>query len=771
MNKFKYKSFFMKIFIMLLLSSGILLVVYNTTFIGFFNKTYEKRLIGTNVNMIDKTCDYLDLILSNVIEKANLLSHDEIVINATIIPDINRSKRNNEIISRLRYIVSENPYIKSIYLYIPFNQMVFSSADGIYYLDKFRDRSAVDEYNKGLFYSGQFFMRKYIGENQSREICTYYKDLPKEGVWRTGQIIINLDTEALYTDIKNHIDIGSDELRVVDSAGRVVLGDYSSGNIPSGDEYYKQLEQEIKGHHLGKINEDNYVFFYDTSDITGWKCIYSIKQNKFTMFSQITHTVLMPSIIIFLVVSVISAGFLSRSFYLPIERLVKFILVGHNKDGNIDTKINQNEYDFIGMAYSNIVEKKDRLEELVQNSIPVIRDELFSMLLHDKEIEEKDIQFFSQYLDLKKYLQDKYVVFVLQISKKDDTQNEAVLMERKYNLMRIKNDIESISDESEKITFFSLDFSQIIVICRFDKESSNIDLTMQEFAKNIKTRISKQHRFKVIASIGRIYQGIEHINDSYNEAKDALKYSIYMGKDEIISIDNINKEEKADKISDSYMGHIKKIITVISAGDHDKTSEYLCDYYDYIKRNNPQNTHYINYTFMKLIDAVGQYVITSNLQVNNIFGREKTVYQELEKLENFEDMMSYTSNICHEVVQVVLGINANKHSRYVKKAMEYIEKNFNNSDLSLNNVAEHVGIKSTYLSSLFKSQCGENFVDYINRLRIKKAKELLDQTNITLKEAGYTVGFNTIHNFIRIFKKFEGITPGKYKGLNMEEEN
>lgn len=765
MNRFKYKSIFIKTFLMLLLSSSILLAVYNFTFIGFFNETYQKRLIGSNINMIDKTGDYLDLILGNVIEKANLLSHDEIAINATVVPNINLSKRNYDLISRLRYIVSENPYITSVYIYVPLNDLVFSSTEGICTLDEFKDRTAIDEYDKQKLYSGQFFLRKPPGESNSREIVTYYKDFPKNDVWRTGQIVINLDREALYTAIKNHIDIGSDEIRVIDSAGKVVLGAHSSARFFPIEGYYKQIEQETKGHNFGEINKENYIFFYDTSSVTGWKCVYSIRQDKFLTFSQITYTVLMPSILIFLVISIIFAGVLSKSFYSPVERLVNFILSAHNQEGKIDRKKGQNEYDFIGMVYSNIVEKKDKLEELVHNSIPMVRDELFSMLLHGKDIEEKDIQFFSQYLDMKKYLQDKYIVFVLQVSKKDDTQYEDGLMERKYNLLQIKNDITGISNEFEKITFFSLDSSQIIVICRFDADSDNADLKVLEFAKGIKSSISKQQTFKVIASVGRIYQGLEHIKDSYNEAIDALKYSIYMGKDEIISIDNINKGEKADKISDSYMVYIKKVISAISTGDHDQTSQQLNDFYNYVKRNNPKKTNYINYILMKLIDSIGQFAITSNLQVDNIFDRGRTVYQQLEKLETFEEMIHYTSSICHEVVEVVCGINDNKHSKYIKKAKDYIDKNFANSNLSLNDVAEYVGINSTYLSSLFKSECRENFVDYINCLRIKKAKELLDNTNITVKEAGFTVGFNTIHNFIRIFKKFEGITPGKYKGL------
>jgi AraC-like DNA-binding protein len=749
-------------------SSIILLVIYNLSFIGFFNKTYEKRLFASNINMIAKTSDYLDSILSNITKEASLLSQDENVINAALVPSLSRSSRNYIIVSRLKGIVSENPYIKSIYLYIPTEQLVFSSTVGICNLEAFHDKAAIDEYYSQSLFTGQFFARKSPAGDNLLNMLTYYKDFPKDNVWRMGQIIINLDTDALYQAIQNHSNVGTDEILVLDSANRVVLGNYPTGEAYSVDGLFEQMKQVEQGYHLGQIHEINYIFFHDTSYDTGWKCVYSVEQNKFLMFAQITFTVFLPAVIIFLLISFFFAGILSKNLYSPVERLVKLVLVGHNKDDLTGEKKIQNEYELIGMTYSNIMERKERLEELVENSIPLVRDELFSMLLHGREIDEKDIEFFSQYLDMKGYLHDKYVVFAMQLSRKTDRQEDD-LIERKFNLLQIKNDILSMSGDVEKNICFSLDQSQIIIICRFDKNCTDavIKKLVYEFATNIKNRNDVQHTFTVTISMGRIYLGLNFIKDSYNEALEALKYSIYMGQNDIISIDNINREEQKDDgdISESYILHIKKVIAAISTGDHDKTSENLYDFFGYVKKNNPQHTHYINYIFMKLIDAIAQFVITSDLQVTSVFGREKAVYQELEKLETFEDMMKYTSNLCHNVVEIVLGINTNKHSKYVIKAQEYVMENYANSSLSLNDVSAYVGINNTYLSTLFKNECGENFVDYINRLRIKKAKELLDNTHITVKEAGYAVGFNTIHNFIRTFKKFEGITPGKYNEL------
>jgi AraC-type DNA-binding domain-containing proteins len=56
-------------------------------------------------------------------------------------------------------------------------------------------------------------------------------------------------------------------------------------------------------------------------------------------------------------------------------------------------------------------------------------------------------------------------------------------------------------------------------------------------------------------------------------------------------------------------------------------------------------------------------------------------------------------------------------------------------------------------------------IDYLNRIRTEKAKELLNDEGVNIYEVSKNVGFNDVSTFIRTFKKYEGITPGKYKGI------
>lgn len=100
-------------------------------------------------------------------------------------------------------------------------------------------------------------------------------------------------------------------------------------------------------------------------------------------------------------------------------------------------------------------------------------------------------------------------------------------------------------------------------------------------------------------------------------------------------------------------------------------------------------------------------------------------------------------------------------SNMAEKMINYIKSNFS-SDISLTDISEHFSMSPCYLSTMFKFYTGENFRDYLNYYRVKKAKEYLKNGKTKIGLVAKMVGCNSINTFIRIFKKYEGISPGKY---------
>lgn len=101
-------------------------------------------------------------------------------------------------------------------------------------------------------------------------------------------------------------------------------------------------------------------------------------------------------------------------------------------------------------------------------------------------------------------------------------------------------------------------------------------------------------------------------------------------------------------------------------------------------------------------------------------------------------------------------------SSEIKNAIHYISHHYN-EPLKLIDVASHIGLNESYLSRLFKKQLGKNFTDYLNGLRLEKAKTLLSDYSKPIYEVATLVGYNSESYFSRIFKQYEHITPKKYR--------
>jgi len=104
-------------------------------------------------------------------------------------------------------------------------------------------------------------------------------------------------------------------------------------------------------------------------------------------------------------------------------------------------------------------------------------------------------------------------------------------------------------------------------------------------------------------------------------------------------------------------------------------------------------------------------------------------------------------------------------------AKKYIAENYQN-DIHLEQVAEYVSMSPVYFSRYFKKHTNERFVDYLSRVRIEKAKELLACTDKKVYEICQSVGYSSKFHFYKIFKQLTGITPVEYKDrLSWRNEN
>ncbi|NLT96584.1 MAG: helix-turn-helix transcriptional regulator [Christensenellaceae bacterium] len=100
---------------------------------------------------------------------------------------------------------------------------------------------------------------------------------------------------------------------------------------------------------------------------------------------------------------------------------------------------------------------------------------------------------------------------------------------------------------------------------------------------------------------------------------------------------------------------------------------------------------------------------------------------------------------------------------FLSETQIFIQKNYSNPNLSITMIADYFNLTPSYLSKKFKSLTGGGLLDYINQVRIDKAKHMLSNTKASIGCIAKACGFISSNNFIRVFKKYEGITPRMYR--------
>jgi len=139
------------------------------------------------------------------------------------------------------------------------------------------------------------------------------------------------------------------------------------------------------------------------------------------------------------------------------------------------------------------------------------------------------------------------------------------------------------------------------------------------------------------------------------------------------------------------------------------------------------------------------------------------IFQVFRKIKNELDNGINSDIFVHENEQ-----NSSTNDSLVSKAKKLIKQNIS-YDFSLVEIANELYVNHSYLSSIFKKETGMNFSEYVNFVKLERAKELLRASKYRVKDIALKVGFDNYAYFCRVFKKSEGITPLEFRaGLPAE---
>lgn len=153
------------------------------------------------------------------------------------------------------------------------------------------------------------------------------------------------------------------------------------------------------------------------------------------------------------------------------------------------------------------------------------------------------------------------------------------------------------------------------------------------------------------------------------------------------------------------------------------------------------------------------YLYQQNITVNDIFSTE---YTYTDFMNCCKDLQSLKKGVTFIVRQITSYCKTDADQDPVQRAKAYILANLSN-DISVKDVAEHIHLNPEYFSKLFKKEMGENVKNYMLRIKVDAAKDMLENPNIPVSIVSLELGYSNFSHFTQMFKKHEGITPSEYR--------
>lgn len=288
------------------------------------------------------------------------------------------------------------------------------------------------------------------------------------------------------------------------------------------------------------------------------------------------------------------------------------------------------------------------------------------------------------------------------------------------------------------------------------------------------------------------------INYKISQDKDMIKQiKEYTGKNLIIDENMLfvitEKFEKLDKIKKIYD---EKFISYLSEKFYNKDNFLLntesVEIKEKISKFNSNKFYDLlkGKEFNKAIDMIYEYVVysiklkTEEYKLKNLV--KNLLYNFIVSLEAYDieteelrqeyfkkiDAVKYSQDFIDEIDNILFNLkdiiskNVNVEEERIKEILEYINSNYNKA-LDLGNISKVFNFNYYYLSFYFNNHCKEGFSEYLNKVRIEKACDLLKENKYYVSEISSMVGYSDHSYFCRVFKKITGYTPSSYRRLNI----
>jgi two-component system response regulator YesN len=469
---------------------------------------------------------------------------------------------------------------------------------------------------------------------------------------------------------------------------------------------------------------------------------------------------------------------------LPEAKIV--FISGHNDAGYLKSALQMHAADYIFKPVSrkelSVVmgkvtaaldaetQERKRIKEMqvkLTQSMPLLREKFLLSVISDG-VHTAHIQDKLEFLGLQQLAADSYILMVILLDDVPQVLDTRSEQDRQLLSYTVLNIIQELIDKQMRGVTFEKEPGEYVGILLAGQlqpqefsESPENDLLV--LAESIRSNLRQWLKLSVTIGVG---EGVEHLPEipsSYKQARDAADQKWYLGKNRILTMDNIVSGERGENLRYRYEPEWgERVWSALKSGDRGRLQTELGDIFSLLGQNRGQGARYAQNVSLHLILQSGQVLLELGGMTEEWEKRETAAWKQVARQETMQDLLGYTEAYLLEVCDFVGMKRSGKTSEVIERVRQLIGERYP-ENLAVADIAAGVYLSPTYVRLLFKQETGETLFEYLTKVRIEQAKKLLRDPQNKFYEICYAVGYSDPSHFSKLFKKITGITPSAYR--------
>ncbi len=359
---------------------------------------------------------------------------------------------------------------------------------------------------------------------------------------------------------------------------------------------------------------------------------------------------------------------------------------------------------------------------------------------------------------------------------------------------QLRTELAAIPEQIPGWIFFDRNENGFAMIGTANSEEEVSD-TQKELIRRLKECVEKDAEHTWFIGAGRTVGRISDIGKAYNSANKALSSRFITGMNRVVTADetdSVKKDLSGLQVSplptearasekDAAALDIDQAVTndnsrkmleeYLRTGTLEEAEPFLEGLFQSIGEDNLNSYLLLTYLSMDMYFTMVRFLKDMGRQVNEIDKKCGDINSLLKGRITAEQARSYLTSYLKEVIALRDHNTEKRYGKILRQAVSYIDTHFDQEDISLNRVAQTVGMSPNHFSSIFSQELGTTFIEYLIGKRMERAKELLRTTQLRSSEVAYRVGYRDPHYFSSTFKKIQGMTPREYRVSYKEQES